>query len=84
MFVATTTEKSFSGASHITTYHIVFEPAVRQRVSARPTAFHDDPTAGIVAAGGRRVEFNECFGFQEAACLTALHLENGKAGKVVE
>ena len=26
MFVAAMTEKFFSGASHITTYHIVFEP----------------------------------------------------------
>ena len=26
MFVATTTEKPFYGASHITTYHMLFEP----------------------------------------------------------
>lgn len=35
MFVPTTTEKSFSGASHMTTYHIVFEPLC---ISAVPPA----------------------------------------------
>ena len=39
---------------------------VRQRRSARPAPLHNHPATGVLPAGGRRVEFNERFGFRNA------------------
>src|SRR5262245_11921121 len=46
MFVATMTEKSLSGASHITTYHILFEPLCHHAVPrAQPRLKRTQPQA---------------------------------------